>query len=82
MAKVSPPSVLHARLCIWLVPAEVYSATTASLPKPALPVLSMAALPLNTVPNPLGSIAAGWCSQCTRSRLVLCPQVMFCHFDP
>lgn len=82
MAKVAPPSLLEARLCIWLVPAEVYMATTASLPNPAVFSLSTAQLPLNTEPRPLGLIAKGKCCQCTRSVDTEWPQVMFCHFEP
>ncbi len=42
MSYVRPLSWLTARLCIWLTPADVYMATTASLPNPALPLRSMA----------------------------------------
>ena len=57
-------------------------ASTASLPNPALFSVSTALLPLNTVPNPSGSIAAGRCSQFIRSLDDEWPHVMFCHFDP
>ena len=42
----------------------------------------LVALPLNTVPSPLGSMAAGWCVQVMRSRDEECPHVMFCHLEP
>ncbi len=81
--KVSPLSSLQARLWIWLAAAEVYIATTASLPKPALPLRSTAELPLNIIPRPSGSItASGRCSQWIRSRLTECPHERFCHFEP